>query len=64
MPKGFVTVDGVSLTVVSLGKTYFEVALIPHTAERTTLGALRAGDLVNLEADVLAKYVQRLLAKG
>ncbi len=64
VPKGFVTVDGVSLTVVSLGKTYFEVALIPHTAERTTLGAVRAGDLVNLEADVLAKYVQRLLAKG
>ncbi len=64
VPKGFVTVDGVSLTVSSLGKTYFEIALIPHTAERTTLGALRAGDLVNLETDVLAKYVLRLLAKG
>src|SRR5438093_12912175 len=64
VPKGFVTVDGVSLTVSSLGKTYFEIALIPHTAERTTLGALQAGDLVNLETDVLAKYVLRLLAKG
>jgi riboflavin synthase len=64
VPKGFITVDGVSLTVAALGKTYFEVALIPHTAERTTLGALRAGDLVNLETDILAKYVQRLLAKG
>src|SRR5437870_10404033 len=64
VPKGFVTIDGVSLTVSSLGKTYFEIALIPHTAERTTLGALRAGDLVNLETDVLAKYVRRLLARG
>src|SRR5213594_1151722 len=64
VPKGFVTVDGVSLTVSSLGKTYFEIALIPHTAERTTLGALQAGDLVNLETDVLAKYVQRLVKKG
>src|SRR5438093_7532708 len=64
VPKGFVTVDGVSLTVSSLGKTYFEIALIPHTAERTTLGALRAGDLVNLETDVLATYVRRLLARG
>src|SRR5437867_865753 len=59
-----VSVSGASLTVSSLGKTYFEIALIPHTSERTTLGALRAGDLVNLETDVLAKYVLRLLAKG
>ena len=41
--KGFITIDGVSLTVAGVGKTYFEVALIPHTAERTTLGALRVG---------------------
>ena len=61
--KGFVTVDGVSLTVAALGKTYFEIALIPHTAERTTLGSLRPSDLVNLETDVLAKYVSRLLAR-
>jgi riboflavin synthase len=62
--KGFITLDGVSLTVTSLGKTFFEVALIPHTAERTTLGGLRPGDLVNLETDVLAKYVRRLLGKS
>src|SRR5881296_315523 len=57
--KGFITLDGVSLTIAALGKTYFEVALIPHTASRTTLGTLRAGDAVNLETDVIAKYVRR-----
>jgi riboflavin synthase len=62
--KGFVTLDGVSLTVAALGKTHFEVALIPHIAERTTLGGLRQGDSVNLETDVLAKYVQRLVARS
>src|SRR2546423_4778883 len=62
--KGFITVDGVSLTIASLGKTFFEIALIPHTAERTTLGALAPGDLANLETDVLAKYVERLLKKA
>jgi riboflavin synthase len=62
--KGFITLDGVSLTVAALGRTYFEVALIPHTAERTTLGSLGTGDLVNLETDVLAKYVQRLLGRS
>src|SRR5438445_253056 len=61
--KGFITLDGVSLTVAGLGKTFFEIALIPHTAERTTLGALASGDLVNVETDVLAKYVERLLKK-
>jgi riboflavin synthase len=61
--KGFIALDGVSLTIARLGKTYFEVALIPHTAERTTLGTLRPGDLVNCETDVLAKYVERLVAK-
>lgn len=60
--KGFIALDGVSLTVASLRKTYFEVALIPHSAERTTLGSLREGDPVNVEVDVLAKYVERLLA--
>ena len=62
--KGFITLDGVSLTVASLGKTFFEIALIPHTAQRTTLGALAPGDLVNVETDVLAKYVERLVKKG
>jgi riboflavin synthase len=64
VPKGFITIDGVSLTIAALGKAYFEIALIPHTAEKTTLGALRPGEPVNLETDVLAKYVQRLLGKG
>ena len=61
--KGFITLDGVSLTVARLGKTYFDIALIPHTAERTTLGTLRPGGLVNLEVDVLAKYVERIVRK-
>ncbi len=59
--KGSVTVEGVSLTVAALDERGFEVALIPHTLEVTTLGGLAPGDPVNLEADVLAKYVERLL---
>ena len=59
--KGSITVDGVSLTIAALGEDRFEVALVPHTLERTTLGSLEPGDPVNLEADVLAKYVERLL---
>lgn len=59
--KGFITLDGASLTVARLGKTFFEIALIPHTAERTTLGVLRAGDSVNVEVDVIAKYVERIV---
>lgn len=60
--KGSVTVDGVSLTVAELDDVGFAVALVPHTLAVTTLGALTAGDRVNLEVDVLAKYVERLLA--
>jgi riboflavin synthase len=59
--KGFITLDGVSLTIARLGKTFFEIALIPHTAERTTLGALRVGEAVNVEVDVIAKYVERIV---
>jgi riboflavin synthase len=59
--KGSVTVDGVSLTVAGLRPGAFSVALIPFTLERTTLDGLRPGDPVNLEADVIAKYVERLL---
>lgn len=59
--KGSVTVDGVSLTVAGVGETGFEVALIPHTLAETTLSRLAAGDNVNLETDVLAKYVEKLL---
>ena len=62
--KGSITVDGVSLAIASVGKTYFEVALVPHTAERTTLGALRVGEAVNLEVDIVAKYVERLLRRS
>jgi riboflavin synthase len=62
--KGFITIDGVSLTVASVGKTYFDVALIPHTAERTTLGALGVGETANVEVDIVAKYVERLLKRS
>ncbi|HYH34614.1 MAG TPA: riboflavin synthase [Nocardioides sp.] len=59
--KGSVAVDGVSLTVVEAGRTTFTVSLIPETLSRTTLGTRRPGDRVNLEVDVIAKHVERLL---
>jgi riboflavin synthase len=59
--KGSVTVDGVSLTVAALGRRAFTVALIPYTLEETSLRDLEPGDPVNLEADIVAKYVERLL---
>jgi riboflavin synthase len=62
--KGSVTVDGVSLTVVAVTPAGFNVAVIPHTMAVTTLGRLRAGDTVNLEVDVIAKYAEQLLAAG
>jgi riboflavin synthase len=61
--KGSVAVDGVSLTVVGVVDDAFRVAVIPHTAAVTTLGRLRAGDPVNVEFDILAKYVERLAKK-
>ena len=61
--KGSVAVDGVSLTVVGAGEAGFDVALIPHTLDATTLGERRPGDRVNLEADVLGKYVKRYLER-
>ena len=60
--KGSITVDGVSLTVSAIGADWFEVSLIPTTLDLTTLGHKQPGDVVNLEVDVLAKYVERLLA--
>ncbi len=60
-PKGSVAVDGVSLTVVDIGRSEFSVWLIPHTRAVTTLGFRRVGDRVNLEFDMLAKYIERLL---
>jgi riboflavin synthase len=59
--KGSIAVDGVSLTVAALGEGGFSVALIPHTLAVTTLGAARVGDPVNLEVDVIAKYVEALM---
>jgi len=58
--KGSITVDGVSLTIAALDDSGFAVALVPHTLAATTLGAAKPGDAVNLEVDVLAKYVERL----
>ena len=62
--KGSITVDGVSLTVASLQADGVDVALIPHTLAVTTFGAARPGDPVNLEVDVIAKYVERLLGRS
>jgi len=62
--KGSIAVDGVSLTVTAVDNGGFEVSLIPETLERTTLGGAEAGRLVNLEADVLAKYVEKLVARS
>jgi len=61
--KGSIAVDGVSLTVSALSDGWFEVGLIPETLKRTTLGTRKPGDVVNLEVDVIAKYVERLLAQ-
>ncbi|MBI4897995.1 MAG: riboflavin synthase [Actinobacteria bacterium] len=62
--KGSIAIDGVSLTVSAVGEDWLEVSLIPETLERTTLGGRSPGDHVNLEADVLAKHVERLLSYG
>jgi riboflavin synthase len=61
--KGSITLDGVSLTIAGLAEDGFEVALVRHTLDATTLGSLAPGDEVNLEVDVLAKYVERLAAR-
>ena len=60
--KGSIAVDGISLTVSSLGKSFFEVAIIPHTLEHTNLSQRKPGDRVNLECDILAKYVEAALS--
>lgn len=61
--KGSITINGVSLTVTAVDDTSFQVALIPHTLEVTTLGQLEVGSRVNLETDILAKYMARLIAQ-
>jgi riboflavin synthase len=63
-PKGSVAVDGISLTVVDVMKDAFTLVIIPHTSAMTTIGFKKAGDTVNLEPDILAKYVARFLQKG
>jgi riboflavin synthase len=62
--KGSVAVEGISLTVAALADEYFEVAIIPKTWAVTNLSSLRPGDAVNLEADIIAKYVERILSFG
>jgi len=59
--KGSITIDGVALTITGFTDDTFEVALVPHTLEMTTLGLLEPGDAVNLEVDILAKYVEKLI---
>ena len=61
--KGSVAVEGISLTIANLADDYFEIAIIPKTWEVTNFSHLRAGDAVNLEVDVIAKYVERILAR-
>lgn len=61
IPKGSITVDGVSLTINSVSENGVSVAIIPHTAKVTTLGLKQPGDAVNLESDLIGKYVERLL---
>jgi len=60
--KGSISVDGISLTVARVTPYVFEVAIIPHTFDNTSLKHAKAGDLVNLEFDIIAKYVERILA--
>jgi riboflavin synthase len=62
--KGSVAVNGVSLTVVEVTKNSFTVSLIPHTLDNTNLGQLKIGDLVNIEVDMLAKHIEKLLKKA
>lgn len=62
--KGSIAIDGISLTVAALTRTTFSVSIIPHTAAETVLLKKRAGDVVNLENDIIGKYVQRLLGQG
>jgi riboflavin synthase len=62
--KGSIALDGVSLTVNSIGPNNFDLMIIPHTLERTTMGSLQVGGLVNLEIDLVARYLERLFNQG
>ena len=61
IPKGSVSLDGISLTVNEVGQDYFMVNIIPHTADKTTLGLNKPGEMVNIETDLIGKYVEKLL---
>ena len=61
VPKGSVTVEGISLTIAALAETHFDIALIPKTWQMTNLSSLNPGDAVNLEVDIIAKYVERMI---
>jgi riboflavin synthase len=63
VPKGSITIDGISLTVVNLRKNRFSIALVPHTLLKTTIATKSKGDFVNIEFDILGKYVESLLPK-
>lgn len=63
LEKGSIAVDGVSLTVAYVDRTVFKVSVIPHTQEETTLTSKRTGDVVNLENDMIARYVEKLMGK-
>lgn len=64
IPKGSIAVDGISLTIVDFGKNRFSVSIIPHTLEITTLGFKKVGNKVNLEADMIGKYVFKMMKRG
>lgn len=61
IPKGSIAIDGISLTLIEVVSDSFTVSLIPHTAQETTLGLKQPGDLVNLESDIIGRYVERLM---
>jgi riboflavin synthase len=61
--KGSISIEGISLTVAKLEKNRCTIAIIPHTVELTNLGSLKPGDPVNLEADVIAKYVEKMMTR-
>jgi riboflavin synthase len=62
--KGSVAVDGISLTINNCGRNRFDVSIIPHTAKLTTLGVIKTGDLVNIETDMIGKYVERFVRRS
>lgn len=61
MEKGSVAIDGISLTVADVSDSYFKISVIPHTAEQTVLGYKKSGDTVNIENDIIGKYVEKLM---